>query len=50
MAVRLLYGMLSGPCILLLDVQGEEFVEEVVSSCHDMLLCYLMFPTEKTVC
>ena len=47
MAVRLLYCMLSGQCMLLLDVLGEELVEEVVSSCHDMLPCYLAFPTEK---
>ena len=33
--------------MLLLDVRGEEFVEEVVSSCHDMLPCYLTVPTEK---
>ena len=47
MAVRLLHCMLSGPCMLLLDVQGEEFVEGVVSSCHDTLSSYLTLPTEN---
>ena len=44
MAVRLLHCMLSGPCMLLLDVQGGE---SVASWCHDTLSCYLTLPTKN---
>ena len=38
MAVCLLYCILLGPWILVLDVLGEELLEKVV--CYDMLACY----------
>ena len=44
MAVRLLHRMLSGPCMLLLDVQGAE---SVVSLCHDAPPRYLTLPSEN---
>jgi len=33
--------------MLVLDVMGEELLEKVVSSCYDMLACYLTLPTEN---
>jgi hypothetical protein len=45
-AVCLLYCMLPGPHMLLLDVLGEDFVKERVL-CHVMLLCHLTLPTEN---
>lgn len=41
------YCILLGPCMLVLDVLGEELVEKVVSSCYDMLACYLPLLTEN---
>jgi len=47
MALCLLSCILSSLCILVLDVLGEELLEKVVSSCYDMLVCYLTLPTEN---